>query len=390
MTDQTRCEFLVIGGGPAAHAALGAYRDHDGAQPVVLATDEDALPYRRPSLTKDFLRGEASETDLPLAGPDWYDGIDVRRASPVVALDPRNRTAVLHNGHTIRYRTALLATGSRPLPLPVPGGDRPEVRLLRSLDDGRRLRAAAGSATTAIVLGSGFIGAEAAVSLARRGLAVTLVSRESQPQITRLGAPAGERFAGWLRAEGVELVLGVDIEAIGPDRTVLVSGGRRLTADLVLSGGGVTPRADLAEAAGVPVRDGRVIVDAHMRSRAPGLLAAGDVALADNAAAGRPLPVEHWGEAERMGQVAGAVAAGGIDSWYAVPGFWTQLGDRTVKHLAWGDGFDDVRLGPDEPERFTVWYGRRGVLVGALTFNQDKDYERAERLIVEPVPLASV
>src|SRR5690242_7475426 len=127
MERHTHCALLVVGGGPTGQAALASYRDHGGPEPVVLVSEDDELPYRRPPLSKDFLRGETGEQELLLAERDWYEGIDVRLTTAVVGLDARQRTAILHNGQTIGYDTCLLATGSRPVPLPVPGGDRPEV-----------------------------------------------------------------------------------------------------------------------------------------------------------------------------------------------------------------------------------------------------------------------
>jgi NADPH-dependent 2,4-dienoyl-CoA reductase/sulfur reductase-like enzyme len=148
----------------------------------------------------------------------------------------------------------------------------------------------------------------------------------------------------------------------------------------------VEPEAGIAAGAGLAVEAGRVRVDAHMRSSAAGVLAAGDVAFAFNAAAGRHLAVEHWGEALAMGQVAGRTAAGLEASWAEVPGFWSTIGDRTLKYAAWGDGFDDASLVDHGGGAFTVWYSHQGVTVGVLTHDADHDYERGRRLIEQRQP----
>jgi NADPH-dependent 2,4-dienoyl-CoA reductase/sulfur reductase-like enzyme len=145
---------------------------------------------------------------------------------------------------------------------------------------------------------------------------------------------------------------------------------------------GVAPRSELAAAAGLELDGGAVPVDAAMRAGGDGsLLACGDVGQAFNAAAGRPLRVEHWGDALGQGKVAGQTAAGRSASWSDVPGFWSTIGKRTLKHAAWGDGFDELRVERHSGGGFTAWYGREGRLVGVLAHQADEDYERGREQI---------
>ena len=123
-----------------------------------------------------------------------------------------------------------------------------------------------------------------------------------------------------------------------------------------------------------------------MRTGRDGILAAGDVAFAHNAAAGRPLAVEHWGEALNMGETAGRVAAGEDASWAVAPGFWSTIGAHVLKYAAWGDGHDEARL-EDHGGPFTVWYGRGGITVGVLAYERDEDYERGRELVETGAPL---
>ena len=113
---------------------------------------------------------------------------------------------------------------------------------------------------------------------------------------------------------------------------------------------------------------------------------AGDVAFAANAAAGRPLRVEHWGEALNQGEVAGRTLAGERARWDVAPGFWSTVGQRTIKHVAWGDGWDEARL-DEHDDGFTVWYGLGGVTVGVLTHERDADYERGRVMVERGEPL---
>ena len=372
--------LVIVGGGPTGLAAARAYREAGGDGDVTMLTPEADLPYRRPPLSKEFLRGEAEPAELLLEPAAWYEehGVAARLGTRALAIDPGARV-VTAEGTVLPFDACVLATGAEPARLPVPGGDDPRVLLLRSLESARRLRERATAASSAVVIGAGFIGCEAAASLAVRGLRVTLIAQEDVPHGPRLGDAAGRRIAAWLEEHGVTLVLGAAVEAI-EDGTRVRAGGSTVEADLVLAAGGIRPSAALAEAAGVRCEAGRVVVDERMRTSQPEILAAGDVARAFNAAAGRHLAVEHWGEALAMGEVAGATAAGEDAAWSQAPGFWSTVGGRTLKHAAWGDGFDTARL-EEHGEAFTVWYGRAGVCVGVLTHQRDDDYERGRALV---------
>jgi 3-phenylpropionate/trans-cinnamate dioxygenase ferredoxin reductase component len=384
--------LVVVGGGPAGLEAARAYREEGGAGEIILVSADEHPPYNRPPLSKDFLRGESDEDGLPLEDGDFYRyyGIKLRLRTRAQALDAARQVVTLSDGGTLGYDRCVLATGATPKPLPVPGADGPRVRYLRSRRQARELRDAAAAARSAVVIGSGFIGCEAAASLARRGVAVTLVSMEEGPQAARLGDAASRILRSWLEKEGIALRLGAKVDAL-EDGRVDLAGEPAAEGDLILVAGGVEPEASLASAAGLAVQDGRVRVDARMRSSIPTVLAAGDVALAFNAAAGRHLAVEHWGEALAMGKVAGRTAAGAEASWDEVPGFWSTIGDRTLKYAAWGDGFDEASLVDHGGGSFTVWYSRDGVAVGVLTRDADNDYERGQHLIEQgrPVPGAA-
>ncbi|HEY4095692.1 MAG TPA: FAD-dependent oxidoreductase [Baekduia sp.] len=383
----SRVDLLIVGGGPAAHATATGYRAAGGAGSVVLLAQEGRAPYRRPPLTKDLLRGETEPGALALEeSAGWYDaqGISVR-AARATALDPAARTVSTDGGETIAFGHCVLATGAAPVRPPIPGAERPGVQLLRTVEQAMQLRAAARPGARMLVLGSGFIGCEAAVSLRARGCAVALVSQEPAPQQARLGAAVAERLAGWLDEAGVEARYGREVVRIEEDGAALravLDDGAALTVDHVLLAGGVRPLSDLAQQAGLALADGGEIpAGASMRTAAPFVLACGDCCRAEHAVAGRPLHVEHWGDALAQGEVAGWTAAGRDAAWDTVPGFWSTIGQRTLKYAAWGDGFDDVRLVEKGDGAFTAWYGREGVCVGVLTHDFDPDYEAGRRLI---------
>jgi 3-phenylpropionate/trans-cinnamate dioxygenase ferredoxin reductase subunit len=380
--------LVIVGGGPAALATARGYRAAHGDGDVTILTPELTVPYTRPALSKAFLRGELDDVDLPVEPATWYaqNTVEVRFGAEVETLDRANRTLLLGTGETLHYDACVLATGAEPKPLPVPGATAEWVLMLRSLATARVLRDRAAQARRAIVIGSGFIGCEAAASLAMRGLDVTLVTDEAIPHQRRLGDEAGRRIQAWLTQLGVRLVLGVGVEAIG-DHAVHVPGHEPIAGDLILMAAGVKPSAGLAESAGLEVQDGRIKTDEHMRSSDEHVYAAGDVALAHNAAAGRHLAVEHWGEALNMGEVAGRAIAGEDATWDVAPGFWSTIGEHTLKYVAWGDGFDEAHLVEHGGGAFTVWYGQQGATVGVLTHERDEDHEHGRELIEAKAPL---
>ena len=370
--------LVIVGGGPAAHAAAEAFRARGGTGPVVLVLAEGRHPYNRPPLSKELLRGEAGEHELPLEAPGWYAERDVAlRPGVAAALDLERRAVVLEDGDACPTTRACWPRAPRR------SRRRSRARAKRAStscappSNSLALRAAAEPGLEAVIVGSGFIGCEAAASLRARGCRVTLVSQEPAPQTERLGPAVAARLAGWLEEEGVTAHYGTDVERIDRrgGRLRVATAGPELTADLVLLASGVQARARLAAEAGLALADrGEIPVDAHMRTDAPGVLACGDCALAHNAAAGRPLHVEHWGDALGQGAVAGATAAGsrrGVGR-----GARLLVHDRRAHAQVRGVGrrVRHVRLDANGAG-FTAWYARDGRCVGVLTHERDADYE---------------
>ena len=375
---------MIVGGGPAGQAAAGAYREAGGEGAVTILAREPDPPYERPPLTKDFLRGESGRHALPLEEAGWYKehAIDLRTDAEVAEIDLGAREARTA-GEAFPFDRLLLATGADPIVPEVPGADGPAVQTVRRIADSERL-GELGSGDAVLVVGSGFIGCEAAASLAMRGAEVTMATLEEAPQRQRLGAEVAAEIAGWLEGLGVEILPEAELASIRSARAKFADGEERV-ADRVLLALGVERNEALAAAVGLPVEDG-VQVGPTMESADPRLLAAGDVAFAFNATAGRRLRVEHWGEALNMGEVAGKTMAGVEAAWDVAPGFWSEIGAHTLKYVGWGDGYDDSRFEAGEEGAFACWYGRGGELVGAVSHLDDAAYERGRELIEERAP----
>jgi 3-phenylpropionate/trans-cinnamate dioxygenase ferredoxin reductase subunit len=383
--------LVIVGAGPAGLAAARGYREQGGDAPVTLIGEETVAPYRRPPLSKEFLRGEVALEELALIEAEWFErnGVSLRLDCRVVAIDPDAGRVSFDQGPPMEAGAIVLATGSEPVRDAFPGAGDPGVDTLRSHLDSARLRDRETSEPI-VVIGTGFIGCEVAASAAMTGSPVVMLGEEELPQLARLGADAAERIAGWLSDLGVELIMGVEVREVREATTVELADGRTVRGSRVVLGLGARPRVGLARAAGLALRDGAVEVDETMRC--PGVegrvLAVGDIAHAHNCAAGRPLRVEHWGDALEQGEIAGRTLAGEDCRWQSVPGFWSTIGERTLKYAAWGDGYDAQRLELGKDGAFTVWYSRDGGAVGVLTHDRDEDYERGRELIAagEPAP----
>ena len=390
--------IVIIGGGAAGHACAEAYRRAGGSDPVVIISNEDRLPYFRPDLSKDVLAGEKNAAD-DLAEQSWFADHDVtvRLGTTVSRIDTERRTIVLaasdHQApETIAWSQCLLAPGSSATRLPVPGGDDDRLLTIRGAADVERVIAASAHGSSVVIVGSGFIGCEAASSLRSRGLEVTMLSLEIQPQQDRLSDVVGELINGLLARAGVEFHGGETVEAFefsDDSATVVAGGGHRFAADHILVASGAKTNTAVAEASGLEIVAGGVHVDSSMRSNVEGLFVAGDLAYADNVTAGRALRVEHWGDAETMGSIAGRVMAGEAAVWESVPGFWSTINGETLQYIAWGDGWDEVAARRSE-EGLSVWYAKHGTIVGVLTHRHDDDQELGKTLISTGAALADL
>lgn len=383
---------VIVGAGPAGLATARAYRQAGGAHQVTLLSAESDPPYERPPLSKEYLRGEIDRSALPIEAPSFYarEGIELRTGVRVTELDLDARVLRTEAEEAVPFGACVLATGSEPVRLPVPGGDDPGLLFMRTIADSERVAAAAAPGAHVLVIGSGFIGCEAAASAALRGARVTLATDEAVPQDNRLGAEVGREIARWLTEYGVALRLGSAVEAIerrGGRYAVTLHGTEApVVVDSVLCAAGVRARTELAEAAGLGIEEGALTTDGHMRCDSDGIWAVGDVAFAHNSVAERRLRVEHWGDALGHGEVAGRALAGKEAEWNQLPGFWSTIGRRTLKYAAWGDGWDEVRV-DRAGSTFTARYGREGTMVGVLTHGRDEDYEGERELIERGTPL---
>ena len=369
----TESSFLIVGGGLAGAIAAQTLREEGFDGRITLLGDDSQRPYERPPLSKDYLQGNADRESIFVHPENWYADHDVelRLGATVTSLDPTSRTVTTATGARFDYDKLLLATGSTPRRLSLPGSDLDGVHYLRNLEDSDRIKAGFARAQRVAIIGAGWIGLETAAAARHAGLDVTLLESAAMPLLRVLGPEAARTFADLHHEHGVDLRCQVAVAELtgrnGSVTGVMLSDGSRIQADMVLVGVGITPNTELAAAAGLDVGNG-VIVDQHLRTSDPDIFAAGDVANAYNPRLGRHLRVEHWANARRQGATA-AKAMLGQDAVDTRPSyFYSDQYDLGMEYT--GDigpsGYDQVifRRHSDPSQVIVFWLQEQRVLAG--------------------------
>ncbi|MCF3148346.1 NAD(P)/FAD-dependent oxidoreductase [Streptomyces platensis] len=365
--------FLIAGAGLAGAKAAETLRKEGFDGPLVLVGDEHERPYERPPLSKGYLLGTAERESAHVHPPEWYadHDVDLRLGQAVTALDPAGHEVTLADGTRLGYAKLLLATGSTPRPLPVPGADLDGVHSLRRLPDSDRLKELFRSASRIVVIGAGWIGLETTAAARAAGVEVTVLESAALPLLRVLGPEAARVFAKLHTDHGVELRCGVQVaEITGTDGAVdgvRLADGSRIGADAVIVGVGITPNTSQAAAAGLKVDNG-VVVDERLCSSHPDVFAAGDVANAYHPVLGRHLRVEHWANALHQPQTAARAMLGRDVRYDRLPYFFTDQYDLGMEYTGYAEpeGYDQVvfRGDVDAREFIAFWCSGGRVLAG--------------------------
>ena len=370
---------VIVGGGGAGFAAADMLRreGYDGALTMISA--DDAAPYDRPNLSKDFLAGTAQDNWIPLRSPEYYTErrIELLLNSSVSALDVEHRRVQLENGRTYAFEAVLIATGADPVRLPIPGAVDAQIHYLRTFADSRAIVAKAASAKRVVVAGASFIGLEVAASLRARGIEVHVIAPDSQPLQRVMGSEVGGFIRKLHEDHGVAFHLERTISRID-GRRVTLSDAASLDADFVVLGVGVRPSIALAERAGLAIDRG-ISVSEYLETSAAGVFAAGDVARWPDPHSGDRIRVEHWVVAERQGQTAARNILGHRSRFDAVPFFWSQHYDAVINYVGHAENWDAVEIdGSLDAQDCAVSYKRADRTLAVATISRDRQSLEAE------------
>ncbi len=380
---------VIVGASHAAtQLAHGLRRcGYEGA--VTIVGEEQELPYHKPPLSKDFLKGKRQFEQILLRPAAMYDKarIDLRLGRRVTAIDRGERSVALDDGSRLRWQQLVLTTGARPRRLPVPGAELDGVCYVRTVADIERLRAATAAGARAVVVGGGYIGLEVAASLRSLGMQVSVVEAEER-LLSRITCPEmSDFFARVHREEGVALRLGSAVaEITGASRAdgVRLASGEVEPADVVVVGIGIEPDTALAEAAGLDVDDG-IVVDEFCRSSDPDIFAAGDCARCPHPLYGDRLRLESVQNAHDQAMVVAHALTGDPRPYADLPWFWSDQYDVKLQIAGLSAGCDRIvtRGDPASGRSFALCYFAGGRLVALDAVNRPKDFVQARKLIAE-------
>lgn len=393
MTD--RVDFLLIGGGLASAQAARSISEAGAAGRVMIVAGEPELPYNRPPLSKGYLQGKETRESIFVKPRAFWDEqrVEIVTGRAATALDRAAHSVALDDGSVIGYGKLLLATGSEPRRLNLPGAGLNGIYYLRTVADSTAIREAAAGAKRAVILGGGFIGTEVAASLAMAGVDVTLLLGEDVLLRRQIGPAAGKYLMRYFEAKGVKFVVKAQTESFtggsaGGIEAVRLRDGREIACDMAVVGVGVTPRTALAGAAGLEVDNG-VVVDRHLRSSDPDIFAAGDVANFVDGRYGHRFRIEHWDHARASGKTAGLNMSGQDQPFDHLHYFYSDLFDLNLE--AWRDMYETDEV-IEQPARsraggHPAWhYLDRGRLQASAFINVAKEEKKAAQELLKARP----
>ena len=388
---QDSYDYVIVGGGVSAASAVKGIRSEDSSGTIAVLGSEPDKPVYRPDLSKDlWLKDDATLEGSSLAGDlDDDDAVDLLTDTTVTEIDPGAHVVRLADGSSVGYGKLLLATGAEPRTLAVDPG--PRVIYYRTAADYQRLRAVVDAGSHVAVVGGGYIGSEITSALVQNDVAVTLVLDLEDVQEQMFPRALAASLTQAFEDRGVTVVHG---SVAGGDETgdgvrIRLDDGTDITADAAVIGVGVLPRTGLAEAAGLDVDNG-IIVDKHLRTSAPDVYAAGDVASYPDALLGRRR-VEHVDHAQKSGELAGRAMAGADETYDYTPFFWSDILDagyeavgETSSRLDMVEDWKDGEVGTG-----VVYYLTSGHVRGVVLWNVWDSVDQARDLIAatgkEPV-----
>ncbi len=390
--------IVIVGAGLAGARAAEALRKNGFEGTLTLVGDEADRPYLRPPLSKEYLRGETPRDKVYVHPEAFYteQRIDLLTSSPVRSIEPATHEVVLDDDRRLSFDRLLIATGARPRSLTVPGADLPGVVALRTVGDADALRTAAADAERIVVIGAGWIGSEVAASLRTLDRHVTLVAPETVPLERVLGPEVGGVYRDLHLEHGVDARLGASVERIvGTDRVTAVEtgSGDRIAADLVVVGVGVTPRVELATAAGLTVGNG-IEVSPTLETSSPGIFAAGDVAAAWHPFYDARLRSEHWANAKFGGSAVASRMTGSTEPYDRIPYFYSDQYDLGMEYTGYASGTDRLVVRGSLADRAFIAFwladGRVTAGMNANIWDVTKPIEALirSRAIIDPGALA--
>jgi 3-phenylpropionate/trans-cinnamate dioxygenase ferredoxin reductase subunit len=378
--------FVIIGASLAGGTAAATLRQEGFDGDIILIGEERHLPYERPPLSKQYLRGEVPFEKAMVRPAGFFEDnrINARLGVTATRVNPVERTVEVTTGGVVHYDKLLIATGVRNRRPPIPGRALQNVFDLRSVDDADALRAEIVSGRKAAVIGMGFIGCEVAASLRQKGVEVVCVDPSPTPLFRVLGEQVGHVMSTLHQEHGVETVFDDVVtcfEGDGRVQRVITKRGRRIDCDFAVVGVGVEPVVDFVVGSGVETSNG-ILVDEYCCTNVQDIYAAGDVANHYHPVFQRRMRVEHWQNAMQQGAAAARSMLGKGKPYDAIHWFWSDQYDDNLQYAGFHQASEQVVLRGDLGARnFVAFYLNEGHIDAAVAVNRGKDIRRVMPLI---------
>ena len=391
--NESTAPIVIVGGGHAGAALCAALASAGLGAQTHLVCAETELPYQRPPLSKAFLKSPTEPLQWH-RGEEWFaqSGITLHRGDAATAVDRAGKVLTLQSGTRLPYAWLVLATGAAARALPSVPATLDNVAVLRGAADALRLRTLFEAARRVTVLGGGFIGLEIAATA--RALGKDVVVLEAAPRLLQrsVSPELAEHVLATHRASGIDVRLGVsvgDFEIEGARLAALTVDGQREPVELLVMGIGATPETHLAHAAGLECGNG-VLVDAHMRTSDPAILAIGDCSSFPQHGSGHRLRLESVQNANDQARTALATLQGRLEPYRAVPWFWSEQGSMRLQMagLMPATGTRHRRPGAT-PASFSLLHYEGERLVCVESVNAPADHMAARKLLeagISPSP----
>ena len=366
--------LVIVGASLAGAKAAEELREKGFDGRLVLVGSESELPYQRPPLSKEYLRGDSKREDMQVHDEAFYRDakIELKLGVTATEIDPSGGLVHLDKGEPVKFDALLLTTGARPRRLELPGAELDGIHYLRTIADSEAIRDSLDRGGHVAVIGGGWIGSEIAASARQKGLEVTIIADQELPNAQVFGREIGEFYRDVHRDHGVELVFGDGAAAFGGTGSVSnvrTESGRVVECDFVVVGAGAKPNTELAEQAGLAVDNG-IVVDSHLRSSVPNIYAAGDVANAWHPFYEQRLRVEHWGNALKQGPAAAQAMLGSDDEYQLLPYFFSDQYDVGMEYAGLAKTTDEVVFrGDRDAGKFIAFWLRDGCVTAGMNVN---------------------
>ncbi|MEM3319980.1 MAG: FAD-dependent oxidoreductase [Metallosphaera sp.] len=358
-------KYLIIGSGVSGYHAFEKL--HESNQDVVMITNDKEIPYDRPPLSKEYMRGEIDRSSLFFKPYEAYGG---KVILGVMVERLQNSIAFLNNGDEIEFEKALIATGGSPRKLDLKGE---KVRYLRTLEDADNIKRLASTAKTALIVGAGFIGMEVASSLTKLGIKVDVVEVKPYIWSTFVDERVSRYFQGYFEKRGVNFILNESVKGVEEREKIRVylSDGRELVKDFVLVATGIAPNVEVAEKSGIATRNG-ILVNERLETNQTNVYASGDVANIE--VKGKRRRIEHWNNAMYTGELAARNMMGSEENYDFLSTVWSDIFDLHIESAGETSGYDEyVVKGDMSKDSFSVIYVKDKAAIGYVAVNRPEE-----------------